>query len=197
MNGNSTALAISETPAVRGAIRPKLSFYHANAKGTGAAVEFELHPAHEDTEGSIFVSIATQKTVGSREGGGRVFPTFDWQNRLVVKLDIFDVAQMLQVFRGISESIADGKGLFHRSPRATSVISLEHRLDQTPGYRFEISSKPLDGADARRAAIVFSNGEALALALALEHSMAAIAFGVPAVFPRAGGAAAGREEARR
>ena len=41
-----------------GAFRPRLSYYHPNARGTGCAVQFELHPAHESTSGSIFASFA-------------------------------------------------------------------------------------------------------------------------------------------
>ena len=46
--------------------RPKLTFFHPNPKGTGCAVSMEVHPAHDDVEGSIFLSAANQLTVGDR-----------------------------------------------------------------------------------------------------------------------------------
>ena len=58
--------------------RPRLSYYHPNGRGTGGAVQFELHPAHGCTDGSIFATFARQKTVGTREGSVCTFPRFDW-----------------------------------------------------------------------------------------------------------------------
>ena len=163
--------------------RPRLSYYHPNGRGTGGAVQFELHPAHGSTDGSIFATFARQKTVGSREGGVCTFPRFDWTNRICVKLDMSDLLQMLQVFRGMQESIADGKGLFHRSEHGNTIVKLEHRIEPQPGYVFEALRKPLDG-ESISAGIVFTVAEALGLSLAIEQSMDVIAFGIPMVIPR-------------
>lgn len=162
--------------------RPRLSYYHPNGRGTGGAVQFELHPAHGSVDGSIFATFARQKTVGSREGDVRTFPRFDWTNRICVKLDMSDLLQMLQVFRGMQESIADGKGLFHRSENSSTVVKLEHRIEPQPGYVFEAWRKPLDG-EPSRAGVVFTVAEALGLSLAIEQSMDVIAFGIPMVIP--------------
>ncbi|MBR4653667.1 MAG: hypothetical protein IKO72_09930 [Kiritimatiellae bacterium] len=163
--------------------RPRLSYYHPNGRGTGGAVQFELHPAHGSTDGSIFATFARQKTVGTHEGGVRTFPRFDWSNRICVKLDMSDLMQILQVFRGIQESIADGKGLFHRSASACTVVRLEHRIEPQPGYVFEACRKPLEG-EPSRAGVVFTAAEALGLSLAIEQSMDVIAFGLPMLIPR-------------
>ena len=160
--------------------RPRLSYYHPNGRGTGGAVQFELHPAHGNTDGSIFAVFARQKTVGTQDGAVRTFPRFDWANRICVKLDMADLIQMLQVFRGMQESIADGKGLFHRSARSSTVVKLEHRIEPQPGYAFEVCRKPLEG-EASRMGILFSCAEALGLSLAIEQSMDVIAFGFPMV----------------
>jgi len=165
--------------------RPKLRFYHANAKGTGSAVSFELHPAHDDTDGSVFATFAAQRTVGSRNGEVRVFPTFDWTNAVCVKLDIMDLARILQVFRGECESIADGQGLFHRSERGVTIIKLEHRIDPVPGYNFSVSKKGADDIESRFISAFFSSAEAFALATSLEMTLAVVAFGILAVVPRA------------
>lgn len=166
-----------------GAYRPTLSYYHPNARGTGCAVRFELHPAHDNVGGSIFATFARQRSVGGMNGGQRVFPSFDWANRICVKLDIADLSQMLEVFRGMLESMGDGKGLFHSSENASTIIRLEHRIEPSPGYLFEVRRKA-GSAEATSCGLIFSPTEALGLSLAIEQSMGYIAFGIPQVRPR-------------
>ena len=61
--------------------RPTLTMYHPNSNGTGSAIRLELHPAHDDTAGSIMATIATQLTIGDRLGAVPVYPRFDWEVR--------------------------------------------------------------------------------------------------------------------
>ena len=131
----------------------------------------------------MFVTLSSQKTVGSYADGVRVMPTFDWENRVTVRLSINEVAQMLEVFRGYHESICDGKGLFHKTVKASTVITLEHRLEPAPGYLFSVSRKAVDG-NLRRMSILVSMTEALVLCEALAASMVYMAFGVPSVLAR-------------
>ena len=164
--------------------RPRLSYYHPNGRGTGGAIQFELHPAHGCTDGSIFATFARQKTVGTCEGSVRTFPRFDWANRICVKLDMSDLLQMLQVFRGMQESIADGKGLFHRNTHSNTIVKLEHRIEPQPGYLLEAFRRPLEGGESSHAGVVLTVSEALGLSLAIEQSMDVIAFGIPVVVSR-------------
>ena len=161
--------------------RPKLTFYHPNAKGTGSAIEFELHPAHDDTAGSIFARIARQKTVGSNDNGTRTFATFDWSNSITVKLDISDLSNMMMVFRGIQESINNGKGLLHNSAKGLTIISLDHRIEPTTGYWLNISRKSANGSDHIGIGFLLKPAEAMTLTLAIEQSYSIIAFGIPMV----------------
>ena len=126
-------------------IRPCYTCCHPNAKGTGSTVRFELHPAHDTVEGSVFITFASQKTVGSYENGRRILPTFDWANRVTVRLSLNEVAQMLEVFRGYREKMCDGNGLFHRTAKANTIITLEHRLEPTPAYMLGVSRKDVEG----------------------------------------------------
>ena len=162
--------------------RPKLRFYHPNAKGTGSAAQFELHPAHDDVDGSIMMSISNQLSVGDRSGSVPVFPRFDWKNSLSVKLDFNDLCAMLQVLRGECESIGDGKGLYHRSPSGNTRIVLRHLLEPITGYSFEFYRTTPGGAEMN-SRIFFSPGEALGLSEAIAGSMAVISFGIPVVIP--------------
>ena len=167
-----------QQPAVR--YRPNLCFYHANQKGTGSAVKMNLHPAHDNVDGCIMMSIANQRTVGDRNGPTPTFPTFDWEGAIHVKLDFGDLTQVLQVFRGECESINDGKGLFHRSAKASTSIRLAHRLEPVPGYVLDVCRKQNGGgADETRAWMLFGDAEALGLQEAIAGSMYLISFGIP------------------
>ena len=177
MNENDTRAA---QPFVR---RTRKVFYHPNGKGTGSALQLELHPAHEDTEGSVFLTMAPQRTIGMRTADDTVHPTFDWRNAVCLKLDLMDLAQILQVLRGVHESLADGKGLFHRSSNASAIIKFEHRIEPVPGYLLDVSKKPLTG-DLLRVNFFFRPAEAFACALMLEQALVYVAFGIPTVIPR-------------
>lgn len=164
--------------------RPSLNFYHANAKGTGCAVKFELHPAHDRTDGSIFMSLARQLTVGERTNGRQTFPRFDWENKLVVKLDFSDLSKMLMVFRGECENLEDNKGLFHSAPGHSTRICLRHLLEPIQGYSLEVY-RSYKGAEGREsgAHIILYPHEALGLCESIAGAMAVISFGIPQVIP--------------
>ena len=158
--------------------RPSLVFYRANAKGTGSAMKMEIHPAHGDTAGCIIMSLAKQKTVGDYRGPNPIYPTFDWENPITVKLDFIDLSKMLQVFRGECESIEEGRGLVHRSPKGLTYIKLAHLSEPIPGYRLDV--KLCDGVViVEQRTIMLAPCEALGLTAAIESSLGVICFGVP------------------
>ena len=165
-------------------IRPRYLCCHPNSNGTGTSVKFELHPAHEYVEGSVFATFASQKTVGAYGEGERIPPTFDWANQITVRLTINEVAEMLEVFRGYRERLGDGNGLFHTTEFGNTVITLEHRLEPGPGYLFGVSRKGFNGVH-RRMAILLSMKESIVLSEALSSSMLYMAFGIPKVIARA------------
>ena len=175
---------VKETNAAPSFVRrTRKVFYHPNGKGTGSALQLELHPAHEDTEGSVFLTMAPQRTIGMRMADDTVHPTFDWRNAVCLKLDLMDLAQILQVLRGVQESLADGKGLFHRSSNASAIIKFEHRIEPVPGYLLDVSKKPLAG-ELMRVSFFFRPAEAFACALMLEQALVYVAFGIPTVTSR-------------
>ena len=162
--------------------RPALTIYHPNGEGTGSAIRLELHPAHDDTAGSIMATIATQLTTGNCMGSMPVYPRFDWDGAITVKLDFTDISKMLQVFRGECESLEYGRGLFHKSTRGTTKIILNHIVEPINGYMLEVYRKTSDSEDSN-ARIFLSPYEALGLATAIESSMGVICFGIPMVIP--------------
>ena len=160
--------------------RPTLSFYHANQKGTGCALRFTLHPAHDNTDGSLMLTAANQMTVGDRRGPNPTFSHFDWDGKITVKLDFGDLAKFLQVFRGETESLEDGKGVIHNSPSGMTKIVLRHLIEPITGYSLELYRKARNG-DESSAHFVFKNHEALGLAEAIAGSLSVISFGIPMV----------------
>ena len=165
-------------PAAR-TYRPRLSFFHANAKGTGSALTFELVPATAEAEGCVRAKITGQMTVGDRSGPTPVYPRFDWGNALSLKLGFTDLSKMLQVFRGECESLEDGKGLYHRSAKGLTRICLRHILEPFAGYSLEVYRSAQTVQDEGRAAFLFHPHEALGLAAALESSFGVLCFGLP------------------
>ena len=162
--------------------RPRLSFYHANSKGTGSAVRFEVIPACGERDGVVFMTLAQQKSVaaGSEAQGNRQYATFDWQNRVTVKLNFSDLCQMLLVFRGLATTIMDGKGLYHDSRNTTTLINLTRQAEPHPGLSLDVSRRGKTEADpAVRVRIMFNGAEAFGLGTVLEQSLGVLAFGIP------------------
>ena len=155
----------------------QIGIYHPNGKGTGCAINIELHPAHDGADGSVFIRFAPQKTVSTATGEARTYPTFDWENAITARLAICEIAEVMQVFNGCAESLADGRGFFHRSERAVLVFRMEHLIEPCPGYRLEANRKVIDTDETQTAVIMLTPAEAYAIALALESSMSRIAFG--------------------
>ena len=151
--------------------RPAITICHANARGTGTALRLELHPARTDSDGSILATIAPQNEI-------KPVASFYWNNSISVRLCLMDLAKILQVFRGNYESIAAGKGLYHRTINGFTVVRLYHRIEPIGGYVLDVSHKSNDGEPVR---LIFSMtyDEAFALAEAIDHAMLYVAFGVP------------------
>ena len=173
----------NKTMPPSGTYRPKLAFYHASPKGTGCAATLELHPAHDDVDGSIWLCVANQMTIGNRMGPNPTFPRFDWENRICVKLDFNDLCAMLQVFRGECESINGDHGLYHRTAKATTKIRLRHLVDPVSGYSLELYKTPAGGGEESHAHLLLSPAEALGLCESIAGAMYLVSFGIPMLVP--------------
>lgn len=169
-------------PAV-GQFRPKLTFYHPNAKGTGCAVEMALHPAHDRTDGSIMMRIANQMTIGDRRGPNPTYPRFDWENTICVKLGFLDLCQFLQVLRGECETINGDRGALHRSPSGLTRIQLRHLVEPIQGYSLELYKTPANGGEETRAHMLLNPAEALGLCESIAGSLYLVSFGIPMLVP--------------
>ena len=161
--------------------RPSLSIYKPNAKGTGAAIRLTLHPAHDDTDGSIMMSVANQMTIGNRMGPNPTFPRFDWENKATVRLGFDDLSRFLQVLRGECEEINEGKGIWHRSPVGETIIRFRHILDPISGYDLELFRRKNNEDYEMRYHFLMTPNEAIGICEAITQAMMFVAFGIPAV----------------
>lgn len=161
--------------------RPRLEFYHPNAKGTGCAMSMALHPADSTQNGYVDVSIANQMTVGNSMGANPIFPTFDWENCVDVVLDFDALCAILQVLRGETESIGDGHGIFHKYKKCCQKIQLRHLVDPVCGYSFEVYETSASGGEEKRVHMLLSPAESLGICEAITSSMYLITFGKPSL----------------
>ena len=175
MESKMKLVAMSEGCSVN---RPRLMLYHPNGKGTGCAMAMKLRPADATQDGFIVVSFANQMTVGNLMGANPNYPKFDWENGVVVRLWFDDLTHMLQVFRGETESIFDGKGLYHKVGDVTNHILLRHMIDPVYGYHFTVEQNKKNG-DETRHSILLSHAESFGLCEAITGSLYLIAFGSP------------------
>ncbi|MDD5704901.1 MAG: hypothetical protein PHR35_03190 [Kiritimatiellae bacterium] len=155
----------------------RLCFYHANANGNGAAVRFELKTAQGEREGCFFMVFARQKTLPERNGGnGRQTATFDWNGKITVKFGFSDICNLLLVLTGRCEQAGGGRGLFHDTADANTVIALR-RQQEPAGYALEVSRKPKHaGAEVSRMRVLLAEAEALGLKCIFEQALLPIVF---------------------
>lgn len=156
----------------------RLTFYHPNAAGNGVALQLEPKLRRRDTDrhGGFFFEMAAQKTAAQREGGKKVFPTFDWENKLVVKMDFTDICEMLLVLEGKQERVGGQKsGLYHDSEKASTVISFG-KLPEREGYTFGLSRKEKESGQLTRLHIGLSEAEATGLRHILQGGLFLITF---------------------
>ena len=182
----ATIFDTATTAAAKAGFNTHLSFYHANGKNTGTAIQFSVEPATPDRDGAAFFSIAKQKTVASTEGERR-FASFDWANKITVKLGFLEVAEILLVLGGHAPALAHAgkEGLFHTSPTATTNISLKRSEDPArPGFLLGVGRTPKADPNARQfCSFAFWPAEAFGLRAALSAQMGLLAFGIPRVRP--------------
>lgn len=154
----------------------RLAFYHPTPSGGGAAARLEFHPARSEREGCFFLEMARQKTAPGRDSAGQQTATFDWENKITVKLGFPDVCGLLLVLEGHSEQAGGGRGLFHETREANTVINLRRSPDPV-GFGLEVSRKlKQPGAEPQRARVLLSAAEGVGLRCVLQHALFHLVF---------------------
>lgn len=153
-----------------------LTIYHMNARGTGAALRLALHSATDEGEGYIMLSIASQRVVGQPPRIGLDADTTS------AALSFDDLCKVLEVLRGVTKSISDGKGLYFRHAAQTVasrsvVIRLQHQVEPAFGYRLTVCATDQATHETTVREIFLSPSEALGIEAAISASMGRVTFG--------------------
>ena len=143
-----------------------LRFYHANGKGSGAAVQLEprlnQHPG--DRYNCFFLDMASQKTIADRSGGqgGTTHATFDWDKKITVKLDFADITELLSVLEGASDHVGgEREALYHQSGDTNTMIRFSRHA--SGGVALSLSRKSVGDSQPNRIGTVLSQAEAIGL----------------------------------
>ena len=157
-----------------------LVFYHANGTGTGAAAKFDpkLFGLEEGRAACFFLDMARQKTVASGAGEERAHATFDWENKVTVKLDFPDICQFLAVLEGSAESVGGKKeGIYHGNGDSSTLIHFKKH--ESGGFALGLSRKR-DSEEANRVLTVLTPNEAVGLRHVLGTGLFFMACPMPA-----------------
>lgn len=161
-----------EKQETRGKRRDNVIFYHPNAESTGAVMR--LQPK-TDRDGGLrcecfFMDMAPQKTAPSRTEDGFVPASFDWENRITVKLGFTDICEILAVLADRVERVGGRRdGLYHQSGSMNTIIRFKKHEDG--GYIVGLSRRNGGDDDGQRISIVLSEIEAIGVRHVLEAGL--------------------------
>ncbi len=157
-----------------------LEIYHPNARGTGSALRLEprINGAGEERYNCFFLEFAAQKSVAKRSDGV-THATFDWANKVTVKLGFLDVGEILLVLEGQQPHIGGQRqGLYHANGTGNTLITLNHDA-QRGSYYWAVSRKRNGDSAPQRIGIGLTAAEAIGLRCLLQTGLFSV------LFPRA------------
>ena len=129
----------------RPAMLPTFSVYHPNSKGNGSAVAIRISPATIKAAGYVQVEVARQQTVGDLER--RVYPTFNWKERIITRLTPVEAGEVVMCLRGMTESVRGGSGFQHRTDGGASKTTLVHVVQPRPCHQLKVEHETIAGTD--------------------------------------------------
>lgn len=139
-----------------------LTLYHPTTRGTGAALR--LQPAiraSAERANCFFLEMAAQQSPAP-EHDSRGRASFDWENKITVKLGFADICEWLAVLENKQTAAGrNGKGLYHTNGNHNTVIRVER--NDTGGYAVSLSRKQEGQDEAARIWTVLSDAEAIGI----------------------------------
>jgi len=155
---------VEQQDGTRRVFQERLTLYHANSQGTGAAVQLEprINRRAGERYNCFFLEMAPQKTAQMRTESGLTPATFDWERKITVKLNFMDICELLAVLEGESDHVGGGRdGLYHQTGEANTIIRF--CLHDAGGYRLALSRKCTASGEVFRVGTVLSRKEAIGL----------------------------------
>lgn len=163
-----------------------ICFYHPNRKGTGSALRIEprVNRHGEDRYNCFFMELAMQQTTAQRKGDTHNYATFDWANKITVKLGFLDVSELLLVLEGRLPQVGGSRnGLYHASGQGNTLIGFT-RHEERAAYCLSVSRKGAEQATPVRMAIHLSDVEAMGLRCLFQTGLFFVTF--PSALRRSG-----------
>ncbi len=114
--------------------------FKPNKSLQGAASQWELNAE----KGMMFVEFANQKTTEDKS------VSFDWEDKIVMKLGVSDIGDILATLVGLQDGIGpkDGegrrKGIYHQTDKGNTILQLAKKNGADVFY-IRISKKPKNG----------------------------------------------------
>lgn len=127
----------------------------------GAAAQFEFSPKAK----SVFVSFARQK--GEKLPPGSTGNQFDWENKIVVKLDETDMGKFLAVF----ENRIPGFDTVHTSNDKTRMTSIKFQKQTGEYTNFALAIMQKEGDIKKDVRVFIDHHEASVLSRFLAESV--------------------------
>ncbi|MFC1452046.1 hypothetical protein ACFLSJ_01725 [Verrucomicrobiota bacterium] len=142
----------------------RVVFYHPNQQGSGSAARLDprMNQGIHGRPNCFFLEMAEQKAVAGQGNGGPARASFDWENKITVKLGFQDICHFLAVIEGRADH-AGGKrdGLYHQNGSTNTLIGL--KKNENGGYFLSLSQKRGREEESRRISTVLSDVEAVGL----------------------------------
>lgn len=154
-----------------------LRYYHPSASGRGAALQLEPHFSNQarDRYNCFFLEMAAQQTSMGSSSDSQKHATFNWQDKLTVKLDFTDICELLVVLEGRSQRVGGARGgLFHQHGDVNTIISCQ-KGDKS-GYLLGLSRKDMQSGRTKRIHMLLSEAEAVGLRHVLQSSLFFLSF---------------------
>lgn len=98
-----------------------------NGRMTGAALRMEFVPASPGFDPAISIRVARQMGIDR----------FDWDNQMEMMLCFDECARLLQLLRGNTASLCDGKGLFFKGRKYHCVFKADFQHDPVAMFHIE------------------------------------------------------------
>jgi len=155
---------VEQQDGARRIYNERLTLYHANGQGSGAAVQLEprINRRAGERYNCFFLEMAPQRTAPVRTESGMTPATFDWERKITVKLNFLDICELLAVLEGESDHVGGTRdGLYHQSGEANTIIRF--RLHDSGGYLLALSRKCTASSEVSRVGTVLSRKEAIGL----------------------------------
>jgi hypothetical protein len=108
--------------------------YRPNDKGTGCAVQIKL-PNHKEC---LFLEASAKQIDAATK-------KFDWENKIIMKLDSPDIGKMLSVLSKREKNV----NLYHKSEKGVTTLSLSEQNTPYKGYYLVVTKKPLEGQETK------------------------------------------------